>query len=287
MSLAGDTATEAALRIAIPLLAVGQWWLGMTADGTTEELGRTSWRWTPRRLLLAVGAIEPGARDAVSVDRDRLVARMTRIEYQRRHADPKTARRYGRRLARLSLTADDEVIAEVRRRVDRATWWQHPAELDAATQDIADQAVTALRAGLARARTWVDNRQHTATAADTTRDTAPDTGPDIGPGTGADTTEDIRPDTSADIAQDTPPDAAVDMARGSAADSGADRPRDVPRTSERTSPTAVRVARLVKRRPGIKQKDAAAALGVSLKTVQRHWPKQVNGRPVPDLTQVG
>lgn len=122
VSLAGDSPAEVALRIAVPLLAVYQWWLGLTADGTTEELGRTSWRWTPRRLLLWAGAIEPGDRDALTIDRDRLVGRMTRLEYRRRAGGWLTTHRTAR-LARLSLDADDDVVAQVRRRVSRSTWF--------------------------------------------------------------------------------------------------------------------------------------------------------------------
>ncbi|GAA2517928.1 hypothetical protein [Pilimelia columellifera] len=252
VSLAGDTATEGALRIAIPLLAVGQWWLGMTADGTTEELGRTSWRWTPRRLLLAVGAIEPGERDAVTLDRDRLIARMTRIEHQRRHATKKTARRHERRLARLSLTADDDVIAEVRQRVDRATWWQHPAELDTATQDTAEQAVTALRAGLARARTWVDTRQHATTA----QPTGPGTGQDTGSG------------TSAGLPADAGTNPAVPAGVVAASSVRVPPARRVQTRSE----SAQKVARAAAKLPAGTPAQIAAKAGVSERTARRYLP---------------
>jgi hypothetical protein len=123
VAFAADSFVEAPLRLAIPLLAAYQWWLGLTADGVTEDKGATSWRWTPRRLLLWLGAIEPGERDVVAVDRERRVAQMTNLEYRRRHGWVRLAGRRGARLARLSLVADDEMIAEVQRRVDRAGWF--------------------------------------------------------------------------------------------------------------------------------------------------------------------
>jgi hypothetical protein len=121
---ASHSLPEAGLRAAIPLLLVKAWWDGLVGGAAKRPENATSWRWTPRRLMLALGAIEPGERDVESVHRERLTQTMTRLEHQRRHGSKRLAGRRSARLARLSLTADDEVIAEVRRRVDRATWFE-------------------------------------------------------------------------------------------------------------------------------------------------------------------
>lgn len=120
---------EALLRMAIPVLLTKQWWDGLFTGDVKRPEWVTSWRWTPRRLLLAVGAIEPGERDVQTVHRERLTQQMTRLEFRRRHGSTRSAERSAAKLARLSLSADDEVIAEVRRKVDRASWFK-PTQAD-------------------------------------------------------------------------------------------------------------------------------------------------------------
>jgi hypothetical protein len=115
---------EALLRAAIPLLLTLQWWDGLIGAGARRPDDATSWRWTPRRLLLWLGAIEPGERDVETVHRERLVQQMTRLEFRRRHGSEKQTERAARQLARLSLTADDEIVGAVRARVDRAMWFE-------------------------------------------------------------------------------------------------------------------------------------------------------------------
>lgn len=121
---ASSSFAEAVLRILIPILVTNQWWDGLVGEGTKRREDATSWRWTPRRLLLWLGAIEPGERDVESVHRERLTQTMTRLEFRRRHGSGRSATRAKARLAQLSLTADDEVIAAVRERVDRALWFE-------------------------------------------------------------------------------------------------------------------------------------------------------------------
>jgi hypothetical protein len=115
---------EALLRAAIPPLLTKQWWDGLVDDRRRPDWV-TSWRWTPRRLLLALGAIEPGDRDVQTVHRARLTERLVRLEFSRRHGSGWwwSPERTARKLARLSLDADDEIIADVRARVDRAQWF--------------------------------------------------------------------------------------------------------------------------------------------------------------------
>jgi hypothetical protein len=115
---------EALLRLLVPILLTAMWWDGLVGEGARKRLGATSWRWTPRRLLLWLGAIEPGERDVETVHRERLTQQMTNLEFRRRHGNERQRERAARRLARLGLTADDVIIAEVRDRVDRAMWFE-------------------------------------------------------------------------------------------------------------------------------------------------------------------
>lgn len=125
---------EACIRAAIPLLLTLQWWDGVVKEGAEKPAWVTSWRWTPRRLLLWLGAIEPGDRDVDTIHRERLTQQMVRLEFARRHG--KRPERAARRLARLSLSADDEMIGEVRARVDRADWFDRaPVEPEPRTEE--------------------------------------------------------------------------------------------------------------------------------------------------------
>lgn len=115
---------EAFLRLLVPLLLTAMWWDGLVGEGAAKREDATSWRWTPRRLLLWLGAIEPGERDVEQVHRERLTQQMTRVEFDRRHTTGDKQARATRKLARLSLTADDDIVTEVQRRVDRASWFE-------------------------------------------------------------------------------------------------------------------------------------------------------------------
>ncbi|MEV6297873.1 hypothetical protein AB0M02_00535 [Actinoplanes sp. NPDC051861] len=119
---------EALLRLAIPLLLTKQWWDGLVGDQVHRPAWVTSWRWTPRRLLLRIGAIEPGERDVETVHRERLTQQMVRLEFRRRHGTDRQRERAAGRLARLSLSADDEIIGTVRAQVDRAMWFEEASE---------------------------------------------------------------------------------------------------------------------------------------------------------------
>lgn len=129
---------EAAIRAAIPLLLTLQWWDGVVREGAEKPAWVTSWRWTPRRLLLWLGAIEPGDRDVDTIHRERLTQQMVRLEFARRHGSGRwwSPERAARKLARLSLSADDEMIGEVRARVDRADWFDRaPVEPEPRTEE--------------------------------------------------------------------------------------------------------------------------------------------------------
>jgi hypothetical protein len=129
---------EACIRAAIPLLLTLQWWDGVVKEGAEKPEWVTSWRWTPRRLLLWLGAIEPGDRDVDTIHRERMTQQMVRLEFARRHGSGRwwSPERAARKLARLSLSADDEMIGEVRARVDRADWFDRaPAAPEPRTEE--------------------------------------------------------------------------------------------------------------------------------------------------------
>jgi hypothetical protein len=116
---------EAFLRLLVPVLLTSMWWHGIVGeDPARRPKWATSWRWTPRRLLLWLGAIEPGERDVESVHRERLTQQMTNLEFARQHGPEKKRDRAAAKLMRLGLTADDDIIGAVRDRVARATWFE-------------------------------------------------------------------------------------------------------------------------------------------------------------------
>lgn len=120
---------QAPLRFVVPLLVAWNWHLDLTGDDDPETQQPTSWRWTPRRLLLALGALEPGARDAVTIDRERLTARMTMLKFRLARGDSTLSDLLRRdvRLAKLALSADDAMVAEMHTRLARADGVLNPA----------------------------------------------------------------------------------------------------------------------------------------------------------------
>lgn len=152
--VASTSIPEAIVRMFIPFMVTKLWWDGLVSGAPRRSSSTVSWRWTPRRLLLAVGAIEPGERDVETVHRERLTQTMTRLEYLRRHGSKKLVTRRGARLARLSLTADDAIIFEVRQRVSRATWFTVTPLTQGTTQALAHlgDAATAQGSGASTPR---------------------------------------------------------------------------------------------------------------------------------------
>lgn len=122
---------QAPLRFAVPLLVAWNWYLDLTADDDPAKAAPTSWRWTPRRLLLAVGALEPGERDAQTIDRDRLTARMTMLGFRLKRGNNVLSDLLRRdvRLAKLALSADDVMVADMHARLARAAGVLDPPKL--------------------------------------------------------------------------------------------------------------------------------------------------------------
>jgi prepilin signal peptidase PulO-like enzyme (type II secretory pathway) len=142
----GEGWTQAPARLAIPLLVAYGWYVDLTAADDPKAKPRTSWRWTPRRALLAVGALEAGEKDAEQIDRDRLRARMTRLAFKIEHGDAKLSDILNRktRLARLKTLANDDDITEVRARLARSRM-DLTAEPPATEQEKAEPAARAPR----------------------------------------------------------------------------------------------------------------------------------------------
>jgi hypothetical protein len=117
----GEGWQQAPGRLAIPLLVAYGWYTDLTADDDPGEKPKTSWRLTPRRIGLAIGLLEPGERDAQTIDRDRLRTRMTRLAFRIEFgADPiNDLLHRDVRLAKLKTIADDADLAEVRARLAR------------------------------------------------------------------------------------------------------------------------------------------------------------------------
>lgn len=125
----GEGWREAPLRISIPLLVAYGWYVDLTSDDDPGEKPKTSLRWTFRRAGLAIGMLEATARDAQTIDRDRLRNRITRLAFRIEHGDKRINGLLNRttRLARLKTIADDADIAEVRARLARSTVDLYPA----------------------------------------------------------------------------------------------------------------------------------------------------------------
>lgn len=119
---AGEGIEQAPARLSIPLLVAYGWYIDLTADDDPADKPKTSWRWTARRLGLALGAIEGGERDIDEINRDRLRNQMTSLAFREHHGDKTLNGLLHRktRLQRLQTLADDADIAAVRARLARS-----------------------------------------------------------------------------------------------------------------------------------------------------------------------
>lgn len=112
----GEGWVQAPGRLAIPLLVAYGWYTDLIADDDPATVVPTSWRWTPRRLLLAIGALEPGQRDAETIDADRHVIRMRNLAFRIEEGSATLNDLFRRkiRLAKLELAADASMIERAR-----------------------------------------------------------------------------------------------------------------------------------------------------------------------------
>lgn len=118
VSLGGTSFAERAFRFVAPLVGVLLLHLRVTPD-TGQRTGTVAWRWTPRRIGIRLGMIEPGERDVETVHREHRIAALTVTAHKAHHGGFLPHQWYTARLRRLALVADDAMVAEARIRVLR------------------------------------------------------------------------------------------------------------------------------------------------------------------------
>ncbi|WP_020522843.1 hypothetical protein [Catelliglobosispora koreensis] len=143
VALSAHSLAEAAARILLPLLAatvVMSRYLPDEPEGTPRKRQeRGSWRWTPRRIGVSLGLIDPTDADLSQVHAERQIRRLTATAHKLHHG--KVWRRMREnRLRRLALLATPEMIAEVHRRISLVN---QIAELTAPAPVVLAPAVTA------------------------------------------------------------------------------------------------------------------------------------------------
>ncbi|GAB7041118.1 MULTISPECIES: hypothetical protein [Catenuloplanes] len=129
VACSADTPVEIPLRFVLPLLAVWVWKLGLQELGENEVVERDenalTWMIGPwlRQRVIALGLAKPGKADLETIDRAQLIDRLTRLRFRLWKAgrDGKTAlvTKLTARWHRLTLDADDAMLAEVAERVQR------------------------------------------------------------------------------------------------------------------------------------------------------------------------
>jgi hypothetical protein len=115
------SATEAILRLALPVMVVWMWWGTLTAEGYTKR--RSRFAFAPTRLAERAGILVAEADDDLAqLERDRKVRRMAALVEvidltavtSRRH------KRAVRRFRKQARTATPQVVAELAAQVDRS-----------------------------------------------------------------------------------------------------------------------------------------------------------------------
>lgn len=125
VALTATTAAEFALRIILPLLVALVWWVpyAPTLTGPTDPDGAAprrrvgSWRFTPRRIGVALGLIDPTDADLSVVHEERQIRRLTVAAHKLHHGVPWLRSLRAARLRRLGLVATAPMVDEVARRV--------------------------------------------------------------------------------------------------------------------------------------------------------------------------
>jgi hypothetical protein len=114
------TPAEAGLRILLPLLSVAAFVAAYVPDEPDRRRqSQGSWRFTPRRVAVACGLIDPADTDLISVHAERRIRQLT-AHASGYHRGARVLRRWhGWRFERLTLMADDAMVAESARRVRR------------------------------------------------------------------------------------------------------------------------------------------------------------------------
>lgn len=120
VSLNGRNLVEVLLRLLLPLLVAGLWWMGYQTSATRERAADAiTWTLSPRRILVRLGLAEAGERDVIAVSRDRHTDRLTVTAHRVHHGWQVLRPLRSARLRRLALRADDAMVAEVQARITR------------------------------------------------------------------------------------------------------------------------------------------------------------------------
>jgi hypothetical protein len=129
--LGAASTAERLLRVALPPLAVGLWWIGLAGERPTDneqvraERARraaqreATWVWTPRTVLVRFGVMKPGATTVTDAQREHQVNRMV-VAADTIALGGHRVRRARTRLRRLARTATPAMVAEVARRQRQA-----------------------------------------------------------------------------------------------------------------------------------------------------------------------
>ncbi len=122
VALSASSLAEAAARIALPVLAatvVMSRYLPDEPEGQPRQQQRGTWRWTPRRVGVALGLLDPTDADLSQVHAERQIRRLTETAHKLHHGTGKGLlhRMRAARLRRLGLLATPEMVAEVQRRI--------------------------------------------------------------------------------------------------------------------------------------------------------------------------
>lgn len=120
VSLNSSNVVEYAIRLLMPVLAAGMWWMGYADDVTRQARQATAWRWHPRRIAIVLGIIEPGDGDIAQVHRERHTRKMTSLAHKVHTGSGRLSGWRAGRLTRMALAADADMVAEVTARVRRA-----------------------------------------------------------------------------------------------------------------------------------------------------------------------
>lgn len=128
VGLNGKSLVEVLLRFGLPLLAAGLWWMGYQPDeppGDSNGPGARRaksgrWRWTPRRIGVHLGLIDPTDADLNQVHAERLTRRMVSLDRKRSNGASWLRGRRTARLEKLSELATPEMVAEAALRRQRS-----------------------------------------------------------------------------------------------------------------------------------------------------------------------
>ncbi|MEU7822921.1 hypothetical protein [Catellatospora sp. NPDC049133] len=126
VAFTADNAAEAVARLILPILALIVWWIPYAPaivkdkdsdDPAAPKRKAGSWRWTPRRIGVALGALDPTDADLIDVHAERQVRRLTTASHKLHHGWKLLRPIRASKLRRLGLLATEEMVDEVARRV--------------------------------------------------------------------------------------------------------------------------------------------------------------------------